>query len=74
MVLELDPENKGISIQTEFPCYSIQFQDEPSLKKTLEEITSKHGQICFRKNPAGNLGPGFESQRNRLSRTREKNP
>ena len=45
MVLELDPENKGISIQTEFPCYSIQFQDESNLKKTLEEITSKHGQI-----------------------------
>ena len=40
MVLELDPENKGISIQTEFPFYSIQFQDESNLKKTLEEITS----------------------------------
>ena len=45
MVLELDSENKGISIQTEFPCYSIQFQDESNLKKTFEEITSKHSQI-----------------------------
>ena len=43
MVLELDPENKGISIQTEFPCYSIQFQDESNLKKALEKMINSQG-------------------------------